>query len=178
MTGLSALIDAIAEGAAAESALWASALRPDPEREQELVFSPLLGDPLLALGLETVYEGYLLHHGRSRVFAPPDRDLALLLGDALLAQGLVRVAETGSLVAVEDLACLLSLCSQARAEHRPGDGAAWAATAAQLGAGGLDDARAALRERRDPAPLEQVARVAAGDGPVERALAAHARRVG
>ena len=125
------------------------------------------------LGLETIYEGYLLHYGRSRLFAPPDDDVALLLGDALLAHGLVRVAATGSMHAVADLGELLSLCAQARADGRAGDGAAWAATAALLGRDGLDDARRALREDRDPAPLERLARAAAGDGAVDEALAAH-----
>ena len=110
------------------------------------------------LGLETIYEGYLLHYGRSRLFDPPDEDVALLLGDALLAQGLVLVAATGSVAAVADLAELLALCTQARADDADGDGAAWAATAALLGRGGLDEARAALRDARDPAPLERLAR--------------------
>ena len=85
-----------------------------------------------------------MHYGRSRLFAPPDADTALLLGDYLYAHGLVRVAATGNVAAVADLAELISLCAQARAEGRDGDGAAWAATAARLGAGGLDEARDAL----------------------------------
>ena len=48
-----------------------------------------------ALGLETIYEGYLLHYGRPRLFAPADADTALLLGDYLYAHGLVRIAATG-----------------------------------------------------------------------------------
>ncbi|MSO58119.1 MAG: hypothetical protein EXQ77_03660 [Thermoleophilia bacterium] len=175
---MTSLVDEIAAGALAESKLWGACLRPEAEREREVVFSPLLADVRLALGFETVYEGYLLHHGRARAFGSDDPDLALLLGDTLLAQGLVRVAEAGNVRAVEDLAHLLSLCSQARAEGRPGDGVAWAATAARLGAGGLEDARAALRDGLDASPLEAVARDVAGDEAVTRALAAHARRVG
>lgn len=171
------MFEAIAGRAAAESALWGDALRPEHARELEPVFSPLVSDPRLALGLETIYEGYLLHYGRSRLFDPPDEDIALLLGDALLAQGLVLVAATGSVDAVSDLAELLALCSQARADGGNGDGAAWAATAALLGAGGLDEARAELRDRGDHRPLERLARAAAGDGPVEAALAAHAARL-
>ena len=79
--------------------------------------------------------------------------------------------------AVADLAELLALCTQARADGGDGDGAAWAATAALLGAGGLEEARADLRDRRDHGPLERLARAAAGDGPVEEALAAHASRL-
>jgi len=167
----------IAAGAAAESALWADALRAAHAREAVPVFSPLISNPRFALGLETIYEGYLLHYGRSRLFDPPDEDVALLLGDALLAQGLVLVAATGSVAAVSDLAELLALCTQSRADDADGDGAAWAATAALLGNGGLDDARAALRHARDPRPLERLARDRAGDDAVDAALAAHAGRL-
>jgi hypothetical protein len=125
-----------------------------------------------------VYEGYLVHYGRSRLFAQSDADTSLLLGDYLYAHGLVRVAATGNVTAVADLAELISLCSQVRAEGRDGDGAAWAATAARLGDGGLDVARDALRLRQDSGALAASARAAGGDEPVDRALAAHARLVG
>jgi hypothetical protein len=171
------LFDVIVDGAAAESALWSECLRPRAEREPDAVFSPLVPDAGLAVGLETIYEGYLLHYGRPRLFAPPDDDVALLLGDTLLAHGLVRVAATGDVEAVRDLAELLSLCAQARADALPGDGPAWAATAARLGRGGLEPARDALRDRRDAGPLETIARSSVGDEAVDRALAAHAARV-
>jgi len=171
------LFAAIAEGAVAESPLWAESLRPVAELEAEAVFSPLVPDPRLALGVETIYEGYLLHNGRSRLFAPTDEDIALLLGDTLLAHGLVRVSALGNVVAVSDLATLLSLCSQQRAEGRDGDGAAWAATASLLGLGGLDEARTALRDDHDPAPLLALARAHGGEERVELALAAHRRRM-
>ena len=169
--------ETIASEAAAESPLWAESLLPASEREPAAVFSPL-APAELGLGVETIYEGYLVHYGRSRLFSPPDGDVALLLGDYLYAHGLVRVAETGNVDAVADLAELISLCSQARSDGRDGDGAAWAATAAFLGAGGLRDARDAMRLGRSPVPLERIARDRAGDGPVESALAAHARLVG
>ncbi len=171
------LFEEIAAGAEAESPLWADALRPAVEREPEPVFSALVTDARFALGLETIYEGYLLHYGRSRLFAPPDEDVALLLGDALLAHGLVRIASTGSVEAVADLAALLSLCAQARADGGVGDGEAWAATSALLARGGLDDARDALRTHRDPGPLERLARSASGDAAVDEALAAHRSRL-
>lgn len=167
----------IAAEAALESPLWADALKPIEERLHELVFSPLVSTEL-ALGVETIYEGYLVHYGRSRLFAPPDSDTALLLGDYLYAQGLVHVAATGNVDAVVDLAELISVCAQARAEGRNGDGAAWAATAARLGADGLDSARDALRLDADPTLLYVAARGAAGDERVERSLAAHAQLVG
>src|SRR5262245_9486756 len=162
---MTTLWDTIAEEATAESLLWRQALRPGVERELEPVFSPL-GDERFALGLETIYEGYLLHYGRPRLFAPPDADTALLLGDYLYAHGLVRIAEAGSVDAVADLAALISLCAQLRAEGSAGDGAAWAASAAFLGAGRLAAPRAALRDGGDPGPLEALARGSAGDGAV------------
>lgn len=169
--------ETIAAEAARESALWADALLPVGERLQEPVFSPL-GPTRHALGIETIYEGYLVHYGRSRLFAPSDDEAALLLGDYLYAQGLVSIAATGDVAAVADLAELISLCAQARAEGRDGDGATWAATTALLGHGSLDAAREELRVRRDAGPLDAAARATAGDDAVERALAAHARLVG
>jgi hypothetical protein len=167
----------IADGASRESRLWADALLPDAERDEVPVFGPLVEDRRFALGVETIYEGYLLHYGRPRLFAPEDDDIALLLGDALLAHGLVRISDTGSVGAVADLAALLSLCAQTRADGRDGDAAAWAATSACLGTGGLDDARAALRDAGDAGPLERLARDAAGGAAVDAALAAHATRI-
>jgi hypothetical protein len=87
------------------------------------------------LGLETIYEGYLLHYGHARLFVPADADTALLLGDYLYAHGLVRIAEQGTVEAVAELAALISRCAQLRADGLPGDGEAWAATAAKLGDG-------------------------------------------
>jgi hypothetical protein len=141
------------------------------------VFSPLCHEQF-ALGVETIYEGYLLHYGRPRLFAPPDTDTALLLGDYLYAHGLVRIAATGSVAAVHDLAELISLCAQARADGRPGEAEAWAATSALLGHGALSGARRSLRDQGSPGALGEAARRAAGDEAVDRACAAHAQRVG
>ena len=166
--------ETIALEAERESPLWGTARRSDPEHDP--VFSEL-SEPRFALGLETIYEGYLVHYGRARLFAPPDADSRLLLGDYLYAHGLVRVSALGSAGAVEDLGELIALCAQLRAERSPGDGAAWAASAAFLGAGRLAAPRAALRDRSDPAPLETLARERAGDEAVDRALVAHRGRV-
>jgi hypothetical protein len=103
------------------------------------VFSALC-DEQFALGLETIYEGYLCHYGTARLFAPPDRELALLLGDYLYAHGLVRIAATGSVEAVAELAELISLCARLRAEGEDGDGEAWLAAAVSLGRQPPDDA--------------------------------------
>ena len=165
----------MAADAAAESTLWAECLLQDPERDGSPVFSPL-GEARYALGLETIYEGYLVHYGRPRLFAPPDDDTALLLGDYLYAHGVARISALHEVAAVADLSELISLCSQLRAEDSEGDGPLWAATAALLGRGTLDEARTALRLHSDPAPLDTAARSAVGDEPVEAALAAHAAR--
>ena len=164
----------MAGDAAAESALWADCLLAGSERAATPVFSPL-GEARYALGLETIYEGYLVHYGQPRLFARPDDDTALLLGDYLYAHGVARISALHDVAAVADLSELISLCSQLRAEEAPGDGPLWAATAALLGRGVLDEVRTALRLHSDPTPLDRAAREAAGDEAVEAALAAHAR---
>src|SRR5919198_3859739 len=133
----------------------AGAPAPPAGRAPEPVFSPLAEDRF-ALGLETIYEAYLLHYGRPRLFAPADGDTALLLGDYLYAHGLVRVARLDAAAAVADLGELIALCAQLRGEGVGGDGAAWAATAALLATGRLGEGRAVLRDHGDPSPLEEL----------------------
>jgi len=139
----------LAAEAAAESPLWGEALRSQPERTG--IFGPLAPERY-ALGLETIYEGYLVHYGQSRLFEPTDGETALLLGDYLYAHGLVRIAATGELDAVVVLAELLSTCAHLRAEQAAGDGQAWVDAVRSLGG--------------DP-----------GLSAVEQALAAHAGRL-
>jgi len=143
------LVDEIAHGARAESDVWSQALRDEPDWEP--VFSPL-APPELALGLETVYEAYLVHYGRPRLFDAADADDAVLLGDYLYAHGLVRIAKAGGVPAVSVLAQLIAHCAALRADGTGGDGAAWVDAARALG-GEPDDAE------------------------VERALASHSGRV-
>ena len=150
----------------------AAALREPAEGELEPVFSRL-AERRYALGRETIYEGYRVHDGRPRLLEPADDDTALVLGDYLYARGVARIAARGEVGAVGDLAELISLCAQAQADGREGDGAVWAATAALIGQDLLDDARAALRERGDPSQLERLARDARGDDAVDQALEAH-----
>ena len=144
------LWETLAAEAAAESPLWAESLRA--EAEAEAVFGSLVPDRF-ALGLETIYEGYLVHYGRPRLFAPPDEEATLLLGDYLYAHGLVRIAATGDLDAVAALAELISTCAHLRAEQADGDADAWIDAVRRLG--GDPDA-----------------------GAVSEALAAHAARLG
>ncbi len=173
--------ETIAAEAAAESPLWEAALRPTGERELEPVFSEL-GEPRFALATETIYEGYLLHYGTSRLFRPADGDTAVLLGDYLYAHGLVRLARHEDVRAVTDLAELISICTQLRADGTEAarlDGPVWAATASALGSGNgaLVDARDAVRLGRDVRPLLELAAVRVRNGALEQALAAHASRV-
>ena len=170
--------DVIAREAALESELWAGALRPASEHECDPVFSPLAATRF-ETGIETIYEGYLAHYGRPRLFAPADPDTAVLLGDYLYAHGLVRVAALGDVGAVADLAALISLCARLRGDGRAGDGFAWAATSAVLGRGDgrLGPALATLGETGHTAPLAQLATAEAGDEVLRRALAAHERRL-
>ncbi len=65
----------------------------------------------------------------------------------------MRIAATGEVEAVAELAELISLCARLRAEGEEGDGEAWLASAVSLGRTPPDDAT------------------------VERSLAAHRRRV-
>lgn len=140
--GVATIWETIALEAERESPLWAAALLSEDEREEVAVFSPL-ADARFALGIESIYEGYLLHYGKPRLFRADDRDTRILLGDYLYAHGLVRVASLGEVEAVGALAELLSLCAHLRAEGLPGDGEAWAATVSALdgGAEGSDAAR-------------------------------------
>ena len=167
--------ETMAGDAVAESTLWGDCLLPDGERDPSPVFSPL-GEARYALGLETIYEGYLVHYGRPRLFAPADDDTALLLGDYLYAHGVARISALHEVAAVADLSELISLCSQLRAEGADGDGQLWAATAALLGRGELDEARTALRLHSDPAHLDRIARETAGDEAVDAALVEHCVR--
>jgi hypothetical protein len=145
------LWETMATEAERESPLWAGALRPDGERELEPVFSRLC-EPRFALGLETIYEGYLVHYGRPRLFELSDPDTALLLGDYLYAHGLVRVAAEEDVSAVAELAELISVVSHMRAEGDSQDGELWAEAAGRLGRGAAagvdDDVRQALAAHR------------------------------
>ena len=94
-------------------------------------FGDALGARLFVL--EAVYEGYLLHYGRPRLFEGMDEDLRLLAGDALYALGLARLAESGDLPAVAELADLISRSAQVHAEGRGDEAEAlWEGAAMRL----------------------------------------------
>jgi hypothetical protein len=146
----SSAAEAIVAEARRESPLWASALRDPPEWEP--VFSSL-APARFELGLETVYEAYLVHYGRPRLFDPDGETERILLGDYLYAHGLVRIADAGGVDAVAAMAELISRCAALRARGAGGDGDAWVDAASSLGG--------------EPAADE-----------VERALQRHLARVG
>jgi hypothetical protein len=86
--------------------------------------------------LDAVREGYELHYGTPRAFEGMDDDLRLLAGDALYALGLERLAHTGDLEAVAELADLISSCARAHAENRPEAAEQrWAEAVRKLGPG-------------------------------------------
>ncbi len=145
------LAKTISGDARRESPLWAAALRADPEWEP--VFS-LLAPERFALGLETIYEAYLVHYGRPRLFAAGEESERVLLGDYLYAHGLVRVSDAGGVDAVAAMAELISRCASLRAAGEDGDGAVWIDAVRSLGGDPPgDEIAAALRRhhaRVDP----------------------------
>ena len=97
-------------------------------------FNDRLGERLFVM--EAVYEGYLLHYGDSRLFEGMDEDLRLLAGDSLYALGLARLAQSGDLPAVAELAELISSTAQVQAEGRSAEAEAlWDASASVLAPG-------------------------------------------
>ena len=118
-----------------------------------------------------IHEGSLLHYGGPRVLDDRDPDLALLLGDQLYAMGLSRLAELGDLEAVAELADLISLLAQARAEPQAGSAdelvaAIWdaGATAIGWGASTEHEAAKALARQRDQGAARALAKAAARGG--------------
>jgi hypothetical protein len=123
----------------------------------------------LALVVEAIREGYLLHYGRARVVRADDRDLALLAGDRLYALGLARLAALGDLHAVGELADVIALSAQGHAEGRDDLAeAVWDAGVASVGWGPTDGLIAAKEHARAgardaAAVLRAAARQARGD---------------
>ena len=122
----------VAGRAAADSPLWAGALLPGAATEQPR-FAGRCPERHL-LGVEMIYEGYLLHYGRSRLFTQADPGLALLTGDYLYAAGLREICATGDLAAVGALATLISRCARNQADGAGADDPAlWDETVSGLG---------------------------------------------
>ena len=138
------LFQEIVAAASEESGLWGDAALSTRRREPVAVFSTLAPERF-ALGLETIYEAYLVHYGRPRLFAPSEESERVLLGDYLYAHGLVRVAEAGGVEAVAAMAELISRCAALRAGGDDGEGDAWVdATRSRGGTPSGDEIAAAL----------------------------------
>ena len=123
------MIADIAGRARAASPVWAAALREEPTGAA--AYGPRVDDRF-ALGVETIYEGYLVHHATSRLFAPADREQAILLGDYLYAAGLVEICRAGDLGAVTTLAELIATVSDRRSRGLTDDTTAWEHAVAAL----------------------------------------------
>jgi hypothetical protein len=108
-------VTALARVASAADPALAAHAAPDPGPGRPEADQP---DPDRAFVVEAVREGFLLHYEEPRAFAGMDDDLRLLAGDSLYALGLARLAETGDLAAVAELADLISLCAWAEADGR------------------------------------------------------------
>jgi hypothetical protein len=139
----------------AEGGLLADALGPAPAQDGALGAAAAAGprstghEADVAFVVEAIREGELLHYGAPRLFPAIEPDLALLAGDRLYALGLARLAQLGDVEAVSELADVIALCAQARAEERPElADAVWQAGVAAVGwgaSGGLQAAKAAAR---------------------------------
>lgn len=117
--------------------------------------------------LEMILEGYRLHYGRPLVVRPEDEDLALLLGDQLYALGLSRLAAVGDLLAVAELADVISLSAQAHTASDPELAEAiWDAGAVAIGwgAGEPHEAAKALARLHDPTAPGALRAAAAATG--------------
>jgi hypothetical protein len=147
---------------AQEGGLLAQALLPEPLGEAAhgalVVQGPRARDhgADLALVVEAVREGYLLHldgGSASRILRGDDADLALLAGDRLYAMGLERLAAAGDLEAVRALADVIALSAQAlsRGDEALAD-AVWAAGCAEVGWGSSEDLENAKEAARAGLP--------------------------
>ena len=165
-------LDGIVAAAVAGGGVFARSLRDEPLDEP--VWHELAGDAF-APGFEAIYEGYLLHYGRPRLFAPASQEDALLCGDFLYARGLTWISQLDDARAVAALAELIAIVSAARVDAPDADGfALWAATAIGLterGDARYSAARRAFADGDGAAPLEAL--LAGRD--VSRERAAHVR---
>ncbi len=141
------------------------------EPEAAPLLAPLVTPPLtpeVAIGLDLILEGFLLHHGRPRHVAPAAPGREVLAGDYCYAHGLVRITAAGDLFVVSALADLIALgAGLVAAGERAGLVPLWRATTWAIAARGGPDpdevetrfraAQDALRGGRGHAPLEALA---------------------
>jgi hypothetical protein len=165
---LSAALAAVHGALLAEGGLLAGALGGEPSDDDALGDRAASGPRAagregdIAFVVEAIREGELLHYGTPRLFDGIEPDLALLAGDRLYALGLARLAELGDLEAIGELADVISLCAQARAEERPELSAAvWQAGVAAVGWGSSEAMQAAKAAARAGEPDAAAALLAA-----------------
>jgi hypothetical protein len=123
------MIATITRRAAEASPVWGAQAAPAAEHPPGP--GTRVAEPF-ALGVETIREGYLVHHGASRAFRPATSEQAILLGDYLYAAGLVEICAAGDLDAVRTLASLIADVSDRRARGVPDDPARWDAAVEAL----------------------------------------------
>ncbi|KAA0265829.1 MAG: hypothetical protein EDQ89_12935 [Acidobacteria bacterium] len=133
--------------------------------------------------VELVREGYLCHYREPRLLRGLDPDLRLLLGDHLYARGIERLARLGDLLAVAELADLISIAARLDAAGVEPDAAeiAWLAAVIAIAAGpgaGHDDAKATLRRDGDAGPLWEAASERAGRAGLSERLMVTCKAVG
>jgi hypothetical protein len=115
--------------------------------------------------IAAIYEGYELHYSPARARETSEADLALLKGDELYARGLARLVALGDLLAVAELADVITLTALA---HGAGDGelaaAIWDAGARAVGwgSGAQHEQAKALAREGHPQALTAMRAVAAG----------------
>jgi len=117
---------ALAAALRADGGLLATVLRDDVDPEPSGPAARAAAGPRsaahteeVALLVEAIHEGHLLHYGTGRTVSQADADLALLAGDRLYALGLDRLARLGDLVSVGALAEVIATCAQAYAAGDP-----------------------------------------------------------
>lgn len=109
----------IADRIAGVSPAWEAQIQPISDAAERIASD--LGDDHIALGVETIREGYLLHHRTPRTVNPASTDDRVLIGDHCFATGLVEVAASGDLAAVRTLAKLVADISAAGGDHTAHD---------------------------------------------------------
>lgn len=137
-----------------------------------------------ALLVEAVREGCLCHYGEPRLLLGLDSDLRLLVGDYLYARGIERLARLGDLLAVRELADLISLAAAFDASPTPGRAAteaAWLAAALVIATGEraeLQETRSMLAPGAEIEPLWSAVQLAAAEVGLSEPLLIAAESVG